>query len=151
MIPWVRLATAAAVLGGVFAWGWHFGAGHVQSRLDALISAQNEAVVRSQAEIIRKEAAYAHQLQDAASAHERDLADLAAIRALPQPGKLRCHTETDSGGVPQVPAAPVPDAPPGGVIPAPIEFDPSAALTTLADRADDVVEQCRTELAKWPK
>ena len=151
MIPWVRLATAAAVLGGVFAWGWHFGAGHVQTRLDALISAQNEAVVRSQAEIIRKEAVYAHQLSDAASEHERDLADLAAIRALPGSGRLRCHTETGSGGVPQVPATPGHNAAPGGVIPAPVEFDPSAALTTLADRADDTVEACRVALGRWPR
>ena len=151
MSPWVRLATAAAVLGGIFAWGWHFGAGHVQTRLDALIESQNAAVLKQTTENLNKERAYESQLNDAASAHERDLADLAAIRALPRAGKLRCHAETDSGGVPEVPTTPGSDTPASGVIPAPIEFDPTIKLTILADRADDTVEQCRAALSRWPR
>ena len=155
MIPWVRLATAAAVLGGVFAWGWHLGAGHVQTRLDALISAQNEAVVRSQAEIIRKEAAYAHQLQDAASAHDRDLADLDRIRSAPVHHVL-CHAaQADSGAVSGVPGTagnPGTGSDHSGG-PDPVrgaDFDPSIALRALHVTGDTALEECRTALAKWP-
>lgn len=99
--------------------------------------------------------AYQKQVKDADDENTRNAQTLANLRRQPV-ARLRCTAAAGSPSADTVPAdtagtsgQPARDGklPPGSDE----GFDPSPAVMRLADRADDVVEACRTALAKWPK
>lgn len=162
MIP-LRLAVygaaGAALLAGVLYYGHtrHVaGRAAVQARFDAFVATQHQQAL-SQLEAQKTSLlAYQRQVSDAETTrveNERILADLRA-RSAP---RLRCTTASPS-------PYPVPAATPGasggptsaGELQAGSgtraeSFDPVADIMRLADRADDLVESCRSALARWPQ
>ena len=147
---WVKVAAYGAIAIGLFLWGWHYGGNHVQAQWNADKLVQAQAVSVAQAKIIEQGKAYEHQLQAAADQSVADRAQLDAIRNRPVPRVLCRAAASSSGTMPSLPTATGNQSPPGGVVSAPVERDISTDLTHLADRADDLAEQCRAALALWP-
>lgn len=141
---WRLFALIAAAL-AVLWYFRHYGdvryaAGYGQAAAEQKTVADAQAIQNAQ-----KERDDAKRIADAYQARQSAEAELAAIRARPVPA-LVCHRAASRPRVlPET--ARLPDTPPANAGPLPAgageSFDPSVALTAMADEADSLLADCR--------
>ena len=135
LLPW-RLIGAAALALAVFVSGYRSGEQHVTTRWDAEKAAQAQAVAKQAAAITTHQTTIDQEISNEfATEKAKIVADRRHLLAR-VPRRVRHHAATDSGPVPEVPAATTrTDAAPANLVPAAGQQADAATCNQLAEDA----------------